>query len=95
MVTAESMTIQQRQVIEKVFGCKVANEYGCSETGGFVYECPNGSWHISSELVFVEFLDTNGRPVSPGEKGETGEQGPSQQDSRKDYEEGRRRLRRA
>jgi phenylacetate-CoA ligase len=70
MVTAESITSEQRFLIETVFGCKTANEYGCSETGGFVYECPRGSWHISSELTFVEFLDSDGRPVAPGQTGE-------------------------
>jgi len=70
MITAESITTEQRSLIEAVFGCKTANEYGCSETGGFVYECPEGNWHISSELTFVEFLDTDGRPVGPGQTGE-------------------------
>jgi len=70
MITAESCTLHQRSLIEEVFGCKIANEYGCSETGGFVYECPHGSWHISSELTFIEFLNHEGKPVSPGETGE-------------------------
>jgi phenylacetate-CoA ligase len=70
MITAESITTQQRALIEDVFGCKTANEYGCSETGGFVYECPHGSWHISSELTFMEFLDPEGNPVTPGQNGE-------------------------
>lgn len=70
MITAESSSIDQRHVIEEAFGCKTANEYGCSETGGFVYECPESNWHISSELTFIEFLDPKGKPVSPGERGE-------------------------
>jgi phenylacetate-CoA ligase len=70
MITAESSPYQQRSLMEEVFGCKTANEYGCSETGGFVYECPQGSWHISSEITFIEFLDHEGRPVSPGQTGE-------------------------
>ena len=70
MITAESSTYQQRFLMEEVFGCKTANEYGCSETGGFVYECPQGSWHVSSEITFIEFLDHEGKPVSPGQTGE-------------------------
>jgi phenylacetate-CoA ligase len=70
MVTAESCPSQHRSLIEEVFGCKTANEYGCSETGGFVYECPEGSWHISSEITFIEFLDEEGKPVIPGQTGE-------------------------
>jgi phenylacetate-CoA ligase len=70
MITAESSNSLQRELIEEVFGCKTANEYGCSETGGFVYECPHGSWHISSELTFIEFLDSAGSPVKFGQPGE-------------------------
>lgn len=70
MVTAETIASQQRSLIEDTFGCKIANEYGCSETGGFVYECPHGSWHISSELAFIEFLDHEGKPSPPGQTGE-------------------------
>jgi phenylacetate-CoA ligase len=66
----ETITNQQRRLIETVFRCKTANEYGCSETGGFVYECPHGNWHISAELTFIEFLDPQGLPVSSGQKGE-------------------------
>jgi phenylacetate-CoA ligase len=70
MITAESIPKAQRALIEEVFGCKTANEYGCSETGGFVYECPHGGWHISSEITFIEFLDYEGNPVPPGKTGE-------------------------
>lgn len=70
MTTAETITSQQRLFIEEVFGCKTANEYGCSETGGFVYECPNDGWHISSEHTFIEFLDHKGKPKAPGQTGE-------------------------
>ena len=70
MTTAETITSQQRYLIEQVFGCKTANEYGCSETGGFVYECPQGNWHISSEVTFIEFLDEDGNPQPYGENGD-------------------------
>jgi phenylacetate-CoA ligase len=70
IITAEASNSLQRDLIEEIFKCKTANEYGCSETGGFVYECPHGSWHISSELTFVEFLDRDGKPVEFGEPGE-------------------------
>jgi phenylacetate-CoA ligase len=70
LTTAETITSQQRRFIEMVFGCKTANEYGCSETGGFVYECPYHGWHISCEQVFIEFLDENGNPAQPGQTGE-------------------------
>jgi len=70
MITAESSTLYQRALMGEVFGCPIVNEYGCSETGGFVYECSFGNWHISSEVTFIEFLDQNMDPVSLGERGE-------------------------
>ena len=70
MTTAETITTQQRSLIEDAFCCRTANEYGCSETGGFVYECPQGNWHISSEMTFIEVLDRNGKPQPPGQPGE-------------------------
>jgi phenylacetate-CoA ligase len=70
MITAETNNPVDRALIEEVFECKTANEYGCSETGGFVYECPYGSWHISSELTFVEYIDKNFNPVQNGQTGE-------------------------
>jgi phenylacetate-CoA ligase len=70
MITAETITSEQRKLIEEVFNCKTANEYGCSETGGFVYECPHKGWHISSEHAFLEFLDKKGQPVTQGQGGD-------------------------
>ena len=61
-VTAETLYPNQRQVIEEVFNVPVSNEYGCSEIGGFVYECPHGNWHISAENVYVEFVSIDGGP---------------------------------
>ena len=69
LLTAESLTFQQRDLIEDVFRTKVANEYGCAETGGSVHECPSGSWHISTELTYIEFADDDGKPVPQGETG--------------------------
>lgn len=69
ITTAETLTENARILIKEVFNCPVAIEYGCSEIGGFAYECPNGNLHISSENVFVEFLK-KGQPVPEGETGE-------------------------
>ena len=68
--TAETLYQSSRELLKSVFNCPVAIEYGCSEIGGFAYECPEGGLHISSENVFVEFLDEKSQPVGPGETGE-------------------------
>lgn len=67
--TGETLFQEARIKIENVFECPVSEEYGCSEVGGFAYQCPQGSLHISCENVFVEFLNDN-QPVSAGQIGE-------------------------
>jgi phenylacetate-CoA ligase len=56
-VTAETLFPQERALVESVFQAPVSNEYGCSELGGFAYECPAGNWHVSIENVFLEFVE--------------------------------------
>jgi len=56
-VTAETLFTQERALVESVFEVPVSNEYGCSEIGGFAYECPAGNWHVSIENVFMEFVE--------------------------------------
>ncbi|MFH2137098.1 MAG: hypothetical protein ABII88_01150 [Candidatus Omnitrophota bacterium] len=67
--TAETLFNYQREVIEAVFDCPVAQEYGCAEVGAFAYECPQKNMHIYAENVFVEVLK-NGQPAAAGETGE-------------------------
>lgn len=68
--TGETLYQSSRKLLKSVFNCPVAIEYGCSEVGGFAYECPEGRLHISAENVFVEFLNERNQPVKPGEIGE-------------------------
>ncbi|MBU4445200.1 hypothetical protein KJ656_08980 [bacterium] len=61
-VTAETLFPYQRKIVEETFNSPVSNEYGCSEVGGFAYECPHKQWHISTENVYMEFISVNGGP---------------------------------
>lgn len=56
-VTAETLLPYQRKLVEDIFHVPVSNEYGCSEIGGFAYECPASNWHVSIENVFLEFVN--------------------------------------
>lgn len=53
-VTAETLLDFQRQLIEEVFDCPVALEYGAAEVGIVSFECPEHGQHIASENVYVE-----------------------------------------
>jgi len=68
--TGETLYPTQREIIERVFGAPVANGYGSRDAGFIAHQCPKGSLHLSAEHIVVELVDTNGRPVAPGEQGE-------------------------
>jgi phenylacetate-CoA ligase len=68
--TSEVLSPPQRVLLERVFGVRVAIEYGCGEVGPIAYECEKGSLHLMVTDLVVEFLDRDDKPV---EKGETGQ----------------------
>lgn len=69
-VTSERLYDNQREVIEAVFGCPVANGYGGRDAGFLAHACPSGSLHITAEDVIVEIVDEDGVPVPTGTSGE-------------------------
>jgi phenylacetate-CoA ligase len=58
----------ERKTIEKVFGCRVTNRYGCEEVSLISCECSAGNMHLNSDTLIVEFI-RDGQPVPPGEPG--------------------------
>lgn len=68
--TGETLYPDQRETIERVFACPVANGYGSRDAGFIAHQCPHGSMHLSAEHIVVELLDPQGRSVPPGEVGE-------------------------
>jgi phenylacetate-CoA ligase len=69
-VTSELLYAHQRDTIERVFGCPVANGYGGRDAGFIAHACPLGGLHITAEDLIVEILDPDGEPVPVGETGE-------------------------
>jgi phenylacetate-CoA ligase len=59
-----------RQTIEKAFGNRVYDTYGCAEGIQIAAQCGHGqTYHIHSLDVIVETVDSEGRPTKPGESG--------------------------
>ncbi len=58
----------ERMLIEKVFGCRVTNRYGCEEVSLIACECSEGNMHLNCDTLIVEFI-RDGKPVQPGEPG--------------------------
>lgn len=65
--SAEVLTPEDRQLLEKTFGCAVFDRYGCREVGNIAYECEaHRGLHILAENNLVEVVDENGQPTPPG-----------------------------
>ena len=58
--TSETLTDSGRELLERVFGCKVYNQYASSEGAPFVYDCENQVLHVDlSSGVFEKYNDTD------------------------------------
>jgi len=68
--TGEPLYPHQRELIARVFGAPVANEFGSRDIGFTAHEAPGGQMLLMSESHIVEVLDAAGQPVAPGEAGE-------------------------
>lgn len=68
--TAETLTDEQRRIIERGFNCVCVNEYGARDGGIIAYECPDHGLHVSMENTLLEILDPKTlQPVEDGEPG--------------------------
>jgi phenylacetate-CoA ligase len=69
--SAETLTDDQRAIIERVFGCPLLNRYGSREFSTVAQQCGPGSpLHLSAERTVVEIVDEQGRPCPAGQRGE-------------------------
>lgn len=58
--TAETVTLEHRQVIEKAFDAKVRDQYASSEGAPFVWECECGNYHYDITTGVIENMkDSN------------------------------------
>lgn len=71
IVSSSMMLVpHERAVIERVFGVKVTDFYGCEEVGGIASECErHEGLHVNSDQLIVEVLREDGSPAGPGEFG--------------------------
>ena len=68
--TSETLEPWQAELLEKVFRCPVANEYGARDAGILAYTCPQGGIHITAENCIIEVLDpVTHEPLPDGQSG--------------------------
>lgn len=60
----------ERKLIDRVFGCKVTNRYGCEEVSLIACECgEHNGLHVNMDTLIVEMVKADGSAASPGEPG--------------------------
>jgi phenylacetate-CoA ligase len=65
------VTSHCRYIVKKKFNVDLFETYGSVEFGDIAFECPEHfALHILTDNVYIELLDEDGEPVSPGERGE-------------------------
>lgn len=57
--TSETMTQSGKELIEKVFKCKVYDQYASSEGAPFITQCKKQNYHIELASGIIEILDNN------------------------------------
>lgn len=62
IVTSETCTLEDKEVIKKAIGLDVRNEYGTADVGLIGYECQEGNIHLAEENIYVE-LDDDGELI--------------------------------
>lgn len=68
--TGELLAPDARRRLEQFFGCRVVNEYGCTESGVLAFECEHGTMHMAPVAAYAEVVDESGRPVPREATGE-------------------------
>jgi phenylacetate-CoA ligase len=69
--SAESIDRQGRAYMEKVFGAPYCDQFGAAEVDRSAWQClERGGYHMDVDSVITEFVDPEGNPVAPGERGE-------------------------
>jgi phenylacetate-CoA ligase len=71
MTSADALSADMRETIERAFRAPLFNRYGAIEAGGIACQCAyRRGLHVSALTHYVEILRPDGSPCEPGEIGE-------------------------
>lgn len=65
--TAETVLPEHRDIIDKVLGCRLVDQYASSEGALFILECEEGKLHIHPLTGVFEVIDEDLQPTTEGE----------------------------
>jgi phenylacetate-CoA ligase len=66
MTGSETLTLGVRSLMERAWGKNIFDHYGATETGSIAAECRNHRLHVVEDLLVVEGVDRENRPVPAG-----------------------------
>jgi len=69
IVTAEMCYPEDKNIIEKALGVPLYQEYGSSETSIIAIQNKQFIWGCSTDRLWIEIIDDNGRSVKDGKSG--------------------------
>ena len=71
ITAAETLTAPAAAAVASAFRKPAVNHYSCLEIPRIAQSCPDnpGVFHVNSERAVVRVLDSDGKPVAPGERG--------------------------
>jgi len=69
MSWGDKLFAHYKEAIERQFGCRVFDTYGCTEGIMIAGQCEHGAYHVMTPHVHVELLDDENRPVPTGHIG--------------------------
>ena len=64
--SAEVLTNDNYNLMQKVFGCPVLNNYCSTEGGELAMSCSEGHLHVNSDWIIIEAVDENDKKVEDG-----------------------------
>jgi len=68
---AELIDGGSRKFVEEVFGVPFYDQYACVELERMAWQCrEKDEYHVDADSLVMEFVDTDGEAVAPGEQGE-------------------------
>ena len=69
--TADFIGLNARHFIEDVFQASFYDQFGCAEVDRTAWQCPEkAGYHMDVDTVITQFVDSDGKEVSAGERGE-------------------------
>jgi phenylacetate-coenzyme A ligase PaaK-like adenylate-forming protein len=68
LTCAEPLLPEIRAASDEAWGTPIGNLWAASESGGIAVPCAESRSHLNDDLLIVEPVDEDGRPVAPGER---------------------------